>query len=84
MKSASRSDLSIHRPGLFHVRLSQSAHVPPAGSVARPTQPGHHTGARGGVVFYKRLLGLRGGRKAYDEERRGEQILDVEQAAARP
>jgi hypothetical protein len=42
VKSASRSDLSILRPGLFHVRLSQSAHIPPAGSVARPTQPGSH------------------------------------------
>jgi uncharacterized membrane protein (DUF2068 family) len=36
------------------------------------------------LLVSKRLFGLRGGRKAYDEERRGEQILDVEQAAARP
>ncbi len=38
-----------------------------------------------GAVIYllisKRLFGLRGGRKAYDEERRGEQLLDVERAA---
>jgi uncharacterized membrane protein (DUF2068 family) len=35
------------------------------------------------LLFSKRLFGLRGGRKAYDEERRGEQLLDVELAAAR-
>lgn len=35
------------------------------------------------LLFSKRLFGLRGGRAAYDEERRGEQLLDVEQAAAR-
>ncbi len=38
-----------------------------------------------GAVIYllvsKRLFGLRGGRKAYDDERRGEQLLDVERAA---
>jgi uncharacterized membrane protein (DUF2068 family) len=34
------------------------------------------------LLFSKRLFGLRGGRKAYDEERRGEQLLDVERAAA--
>ena len=33
------------------------------------------------LLVSKRLFGLRGGRKAYDEERRGEQLLDVEQAA---
>lgn len=33
------------------------------------------------LLFSKRLFGLRGGRKAYDEERRGEQLLDVERAA---
>jgi uncharacterized membrane protein (DUF2068 family) len=33
------------------------------------------------LLISKRLFGLRGGRKAYDEERRGEQLLDVEQAA---
>jgi uncharacterized membrane protein (DUF2068 family) len=32
--------------------------------------------------YSKRLFGLRGGRKAYDEERRGEQLLDVERAAS--
>lgn len=35
------------------------------------------------LLFSKRLFGLRGGRRAYDEERRGEQLLDVERAAAR-
>ena len=38
-----------------------------------------------GAVIYllisKRLFGLRGGRKAYDAERRGELLLDVERAA---
>jgi uncharacterized membrane protein (DUF2068 family) len=33
------------------------------------------------LVVSKRLFGARGGRKAYDEERRGEQLLDVEKAA---
>ncbi|MDT5067121.1 MAG: hypothetical protein QOK02_3276 [Mycobacterium sp.] len=36
------------------------------------------------LLFSKRLFGLRGGRTAYDEERRGEQLLDIEQAAAMP
>jgi uncharacterized membrane protein (DUF2068 family) len=35
------------------------------------------------LLVSKRLFGLRGGRKAYDEERRGEQLLDVERAAMR-
>jgi uncharacterized membrane protein (DUF2068 family) len=35
------------------------------------------------LLISKRLFGLRGGRKAYDEERRGEQLLDVERAAAK-
>jgi uncharacterized membrane protein (DUF2068 family) len=35
------------------------------------------------LLVSKRLFGLRGGRKAYDDERRGEQLLDVERAAAR-
>jgi uncharacterized membrane protein (DUF2068 family) len=35
------------------------------------------------LVISKRLFGVRGGRKAYDEERRGEQLLDVERAATR-
>ena len=35
------------------------------------------------LLISKRLFGLRGGRAAYDEERRGEQLLDVERAAAR-
>jgi uncharacterized membrane protein (DUF2068 family) len=35
------------------------------------------------LLISKRLFGLRGGRKAYDAERRGEQLLDVELAAAR-
>ncbi len=34
------------------------------------------------LLISKRLFGLRGGRKAYEEERRGEQLLDVERAAA--
>ncbi|MBV8965616.1 MAG: DUF2127 domain-containing protein [Mycobacteriaceae bacterium] len=34
------------------------------------------------LLFAKRLFGLRGGRKAYDEERRGEQLLEVERAAS--
>lgn len=33
------------------------------------------------LLVSKRLFGLRGGRKAYDEERHGEQLLDVERAA---
>ena len=33
------------------------------------------------LLYSKRLFGLRGGRKAYDEERRGEQLIDVERAA---
>lgn len=33
------------------------------------------------LLVSKRLFGLRGGRKAYDEERRGEQLLDIERAA---
>ncbi|MGB8386356.1 DUF2127 domain-containing protein [Mycobacterium sp.] len=35
------------------------------------------------LMISKRLFGLRGGRKAYDEERRGELLLDVEQAATK-
>jgi len=35
------------------------------------------------LLISKRLFGLRGGRKAYDEERRGEQLLEIEQAAAK-
>jgi uncharacterized membrane protein (DUF2068 family) len=34
------------------------------------------------LLISKRLFGLRGGRKAYDEERRGEQILDIKPAPA--
>ena len=34
------------------------------------------------LLISKRLFGIRGGRKAYDEERRGEQLLDVEKAAS--
>jgi uncharacterized membrane protein (DUF2068 family) len=33
------------------------------------------------LLISKRLFGLRGGRKAYDAERRSEQLLDVERAA---
>lgn len=33
------------------------------------------------LVVSKRLFGVRGGRAAYDAERRGEQLLDVERAA---
>lgn len=33
------------------------------------------------LLVSKRLFGLRGGRKAYDAERRGEQLLDIERAA---
>ena len=33
------------------------------------------------LLVSKRLFGLRGGRKAYDEERRAEQLLDIERAA---
>lgn len=36
------------------------------------------------LVVSKRLFGVRGGRRAYDEERRSEQLLEVEQAAAGP
>jgi uncharacterized membrane protein (DUF2068 family) len=34
------------------------------------------------LLISKRLFGLRGGHKAYEEERQGEQLLDVEPAAA--
>lgn len=33
------------------------------------------------LLVSKRLFGLRGGRAAYDDERRGEQLIDVERAA---
>ena len=33
------------------------------------------------LLVSKRLFGLRGGRQAYDDERRGEQLLEVERAA---
>jgi uncharacterized membrane protein (DUF2068 family) len=35
------------------------------------------------LLISKRLFGLRGGRKAYDNERRGEQLMDIELAATR-
>ena len=35
------------------------------------------------LLISKRLFGLRGGRRAYDEERRGEQLLEVELAAGK-
>lgn len=34
------------------------------------------------LLISKRLFGLRGGRHAYEEERRGEQLLDIERVAA--
>ncbi len=34
------------------------------------------------LLLSKHLFGLRGGREAYDKERRGEQLLEVEQSAA--
>lgn len=34
------------------------------------------------LLISKRLFGLRGGRTAYDNERRGEQLIDLERAAA--
>jgi uncharacterized membrane protein (DUF2068 family) len=36
------------------------------------------------LLVSKRLFGLRGGRAAYDEERRGEQLLDLERASTQP
>jgi hypothetical protein len=33
------------------------------------------------LLLAKHLFGLRGGRKAYDSERRGEQLLEVERSA---
>jgi len=33
------------------------------------------------LLFAKRLFGLRGGRRAYDAERHGEQLLEVERSA---
>jgi hypothetical protein len=33
------------------------------------------------LLISKRLFGLRGGRAAYEEERHGEQLLDLERAA---
>lgn len=35
------------------------------------------------LLISKRLFGLRGGRKAYDKERRGEQLIDIELAVTR-
>ncbi|MGH3957494.1 DUF2127 domain-containing protein [Mycobacterium sp.] len=35
------------------------------------------------LLISKRLFGLRGGRKAYDDERRGEQLIDLERAATK-
>lgn len=35
------------------------------------------------LLLSKHLFGLRGGRAAYDRERRGEQLLEIEQSAAR-
>lgn len=35
------------------------------------------------LLISKRLFGLRGGRQAYDKERRGEQLLDIQRAATR-
>lgn len=35
------------------------------------------------LLISKRLFGLRGGRQAYDNERRGEQLLEIEARAAR-
>jgi hypothetical protein len=34
------------------------------------------------LVWTKRLFGVRGGRAAFEAERRGESLLEVEQAAA--
>jgi uncharacterized membrane protein (DUF2068 family) len=36
------------------------------------------------LLMSKRLFGIRGGRAAYDQERRGEQLLEVERSAALP
>ena len=36
------------------------------------------------LLISKRLFGIRGGRAAYDRERRGEQLLEVERSAALP
>jgi uncharacterized membrane protein (DUF2068 family) len=33
------------------------------------------------LLISKRLFGLRGGRRAYDAERRGEQLIEVQRAA---
>jgi uncharacterized membrane protein (DUF2068 family) len=33
------------------------------------------------LLISKRLFGIRGGRKAYEEERQGDQLLDLERAA---
>lgn len=35
------------------------------------------------LLVSKRLFGLRGGRTAYDDERRGEQLMDIERAATK-
>ncbi len=35
------------------------------------------------LLISKRLFGLRGGREAYDTERRGEQLIELEQAATK-
>ena len=75
------------------LRSDRDVGLPAAGGL-RPDVQGHH--ARPALVAFainvaavvyllvsKRLFGLRGGRRAYDAERRGEQLLDVERAAAR-
>src|SRR5262249_48917490 len=61
----------------------QVPELPKAITPTRAGQFGSNVAAVIYLLFAKRLFGLRGGRKAYDEERRGEQLLEVERAAAR-
>ncbi|MDI3313286.1 MAG: DUF2127 domain-containing protein [Mycobacterium sp.] len=51
-------------------------------TITRSVTFGINVAAIGYLVISKRLFGLRGGRSAYDAERRGEQLIDVERAAA--
>jgi uncharacterized membrane protein (DUF2068 family) len=51
-------------------------------SMTRAITFGINVAAVAYLLISKRLFGLRGGRKAYDDERRGEQLIDLERAAA--
>ncbi len=75
-------------PGLPRL-VRSSAEASPRGGVDRPkgvtvTRAGAFTINVAAVLYLllaKHLFGLRGGRQAYDSERRGEQLLEVERSA---